>query len=197
MPGLQPKPMTFDAFLEWERRQPTRSEFVDGQIVAMTGGTQAHNTIQGNLYYSARSKLRGGPCRAFTSDMMVHTGRDNGRYPDLTIDCGTFRGDAQTASQPKVVFEVLSDTTQREDRTRKLADYNATPSITHYVLVEQDEARVYVYARAAHGEFSVVPQEIVGLSGSIDLPSAGISIGMAEVYEAIPLPDDRAQSNRS
>jgi len=180
-----PKPMSFDAYLEWERGQATRHEFVQGRIVAMTGGTQAHNIIQGNLYYAVRSKLRGGRCRTFTSDMLVHTGRDNGRYPDVTIDCGGFRGDAQTATEPAVVFEVPSDTTQREDRTRKLADYNATPSIAQYVLVEQDEARVYVYSRAAHGEFSVVPQEIVGLDGTIALPSAGISLSMAEVYEGV------------
>lgn len=195
MPSPQARPMTFAAFLERERHQPTRSEFVDGRIVAMTGGTQAHNAIQGNIYYAARSQLRGSACRVFTSDMLVRTARDSGRYPDVTIDCGAFRADAQTASQPVVVFEVLSDTAQREDRTRKLADYNATPSIAHYLLVEPDESRVYVHTRAAHGEFSVVPQEIVGLDGIIDLPSVNLSISMAEVYEGIPLPTPRPQSN--
>jgi len=117
--------------------------------------------------------------------MPTRTGRNNGRYPDVTIDCGPFRGEAHTASKPTVMFEILSETTQREDRTRKLADYNATPSITHYVLVEQDQPLVYVYGRAPHGEFSVIPREIEGLDAVIDLPSIGISITMAEVYEGI------------
>ena len=177
--------MAFEAFLEWERRQPTRHEFVDGPVIAMAGGSQAHNAIQGTLYFAARSKLSGKPCRPFTSDMLTRTGRGNGRYPDLTIDCGEFRADAQTASSPTVVFEVLSENTQREDRTRKLADYNATASIAQYVLIEADEPLAYVYSRAAHGEFSVIPQEIKGFDGEIVLPSVGIALSMAEVYEGI------------
>ena len=189
MASLQPQTMTFDAFVAWEQRQAIRHEFVDGQVIAMAGGSQAHNAIQGNLYFAARTRLRGGPCRPFTSDMLMRTGRDNGRYPDLTIDCGVFRGDAQTASLPRVVFEVLSDSTQREDRTRKLADYNATPSVAQYVLVEQDEPLAYVYSRTAHGEFSVVPREVKGLDGVIELASVGASLPMAEAYEGIVFPD--------
>ena len=185
-----PQLLTFDAFLDWERDQATRHACVDGEILAREGGTQAHATIQGNLYFAIRSKLRGSPCRPFTADMLTRTGRGNGRYPDVTIDCGPYRGEARTASQPTIIFEILSDSTQREDRTRKLADYNATPSIAHYVMVEQDEPLAYVYSRAHHGEFSVIPQEIKGLHAAIELPSVAIALTMAEVYEGIEFPTD-------
>ena len=190
MADSQLKVLTFEAFLEWERHQETRHEFVDGEILAMVGGSQAHAMIQVNLLVALRSKLRGSSCRPFTSDMLMRTGRNNGRYPDVTIDCGPYRGESRTASKPTVVFEVLSESTQREDRTRKLADYNATPSIAHYVMVEQDEPLAYVYSRAHHGEFSVIPQEIKGLHAAIELPSVAIALTMAEVYEGIEFPTD-------
>jgi len=131
------EPLTFDEFLRWEREQEYKHEFVDGQIVAMAGGTVAHNIIQANLIAAAAPKLRGSGCRPFSSDMLVRTGNGRGRYPDMTIDCGTPQGQDLVAPDPRVVFEVLSPETQRRDRTLKLADYNATPAIAHYVLIEQ------------------------------------------------------------
>lgn len=190
MASPQARPMSFDDLLAWEQRQPTRHEFVDGNILAMAGGSQAHNLIQGNLYATVREKLRGGPYRPFTSDMLARTGRDNGRYPDMTIACGAYLGTARISSRPTVVFEVLSDNTQREDRTRKLADYDATPTIAQYVLVQQEEPLAYVYSRAAHGGFSVIPVEVSGIDGEIDLPSVGISLAMADVYEGIVFAKD-------
>jgi Uma2 family endonuclease len=79
---------TFEEFLDWERHQETKHEFVDGEPVAMAGGSEAHNIIQGNLFAAALAKLRGSPCRPFPSDMAVKTGLQKGRYPDVTIDCG-------------------------------------------------------------------------------------------------------------
>jgi Uma2 family endonuclease len=177
--------MTFEGFLEWERQQDTKHEFVDGVPVAMAGGTEAHNIIQGNLFATALSKLRGGPCRPFPSDMLVRTGTGKGRYPDITIDCGQRNPANVVAPLPVVVFEVLSPETQREDRTLKLADYNATPSIAHYVLVEPSEPLVHVYHRGPHGDFELRPAEIRGLEGSLELPEVGVMLRMAEIYEGI------------
>ncbi len=66
--------MTFDEFLDWERRQETRHEFLDGIAVAMAGGTEAHNIVRNNLLVGSMTKLRGRPCRPFPSDMLVRTG---------------------------------------------------------------------------------------------------------------------------
>jgi hypothetical protein len=123
------KPLTFEQFLAWERGQELKHEFVDGEAIGMAGGTEAHSVIQANLIAAAAPKLRGSGCRPFTSDMLVRTGTDRGRYPDMTIDCGERRAQNLVAPEPKVVFEVLSEDTQQRDRTIKLADYNATPSI--------------------------------------------------------------------
>jgi Uma2 family endonuclease len=182
-PSVQP--LTFDQFLAWERRQERKHELVDGLPVAMAGGTVAHSMIQVNLITAAAPKLRGSGCQPFPSDMLVRTGNERGRYPDMTIDCGPHRLDDVVAPDPRVVFEVLSADTQRQDRTTKLADYNATPSIAHYVLIEQGEPLVHVYSRGPHGDFNLRPREIRGLNGMVELPAVGISLAMTEIYDRL------------
>ena len=178
-------PMTFEQFLEWERSQERKHEFVDGEVFAMAGASEAHNIIQVNLLTAAAPKLRGSACRPFPSDMLVRTGTERGRYPDMTIDCGPRRADNLIAPDPRVVFEILSQDSQHQDRTIKLADYNATPSIAHYVLVEQRAALVHVYSRGPHGDFNLRPQEIRGLDGVVQLPAIGISLTMTEIYDGL------------
>ncbi len=179
------QPMTFEQFLDWERRQEFKHEFVDGEAIAMAGASEAHNIIQVNLLTAAAPKLRGSGCRPFPSDMLVRTGTDRGRYPDMTIDCGPRRADNVIAPEPRVVFEILSQDSQQQDRTIKLADYNATPSIAHYVLIEQRTPVVDVYSRGPHGDFNLRPQAIRGLHGVIDLPAIGISLTMTEIYDGL------------
>jgi Uma2 family endonuclease len=75
--------------------------------------------------------------------------------------------------------------TQKEDRTIKLAEYSAVPSIAHYVLVEQSEYLVHVYSRVGTGDFIIRPREARGLDGTIELPAIGISMSLAEIYEGL------------
>jgi len=182
----QPR-MTFDEFLEWERHQDTRHEFLDGVAVAIAGGTEAHNIIQTNLLAVSLSKLRGSPCRPFPSDMLVRTGTAKGRYLDMTIDCGPRSPSNVVAPNPVVVFVVLSPDTQKEDRTLKLADDNATLSIAHYVLVEPSEPVVHIYDRGPHGDFNLRPQEVHRLDAGIDLQAVGLTLMMTEIYDGLDL----------
>jgi Uma2 family endonuclease len=146
---------------------------------------EGHNIIQGNLFAAALAKLRGSPCRPFPSDMAVKTGFQKGRYPDVTIDCGTRDPGNQAAPDPRVVFEVLSHETQKEDRTIKLAEYSAVPTIAHYVLLEPSECLVHVYSCAGTGDFIIKPQDIRGLDDTFELPAIGISMSVAEIYEGL------------
>lgn len=187
MAQIKPQPWTFDEFLDWERGQEGKHEFEEGRAVAMAGGSEAHSTIQANLIAAAAPKLRGSACRALTSDMLVRTGTGRGRYPDMTIDCGPRRAQNLVAPDPRVVFEVLSVETQRRDRTINLADYNATPSIAHYVLVEPEEFLVHVYDRGPHGDFNFRPREVRGADGAVELPGVGIALTMREIYDGLDL----------
>ena len=187
----QPQPaipmMSFEQYLIWERRQEIRHEFIDGVAVAMAGGNEAHNIIQANLLAAALTRLRGSGCRPFPSDMKVLTGTGRGRYPDMTVDCGPRNAANVLAPMPVAVFEVLSPDTQKEDRTVKLADYNATPSIAHYVLVEPSESLVHVYSRGPHGDFTLRPDEVRGFDAAVELPAVKLSLPMAEIYDGLDL----------
>lgn len=176
---------TFEEFLDWERFQDVRHDLIDGVPVAMTGASEGHNIILGNIFAALLSKLRGGPCRPFTSDMAMKTGVRSGRYPDVSVDCGPRNPANRAAPHPVVVFEVLSPTTEGEDRTVKLSEYNDVSSIQSYVLVEQAEPLVYAYSRGQTGDFKLRPEDIRGLDALIDLPAIGTMLTLREVYEGL------------
>ncbi|RIY02061.1 Uma2 family endonuclease [Aureimonas flava] len=174
-------------FLLWEEGQECRHELVEGHPILMAGGTQAHALIAANIVSTLRSLLRGSPCRPVGSDLripIVKTG--NVRYPDATIDCGPFRPDAHDASEPNVVFEVLSQSTGWYDQTRKLRDYESVASIRQYVCVSQSETRVSLWLRDDVGR--LVPQDdILHGSVAIDLATTSFALPLAEIYEGTAL----------
>ena len=180
------KPWTWGAYLDWEGKQPIRYELVDGQVYAMGGGTLAHDVIANNLRREMAVQLRGGRCRAYGPDVKVATGTGNARYPDAIIDCGRFVPSALQAQEPTVVFEVLSKSTAWIDQNLKLRDYDATRTIMHYVLITQDEPRVMVYARGDDGRLDLRTAMLLsGVDATVDLPSAGILLRLAGLYEGM------------
>jgi Uma2 family endonuclease len=163
---------TWEAYLDWEARQPLRYELVDGQVYAMGGGTAEHDTIGNNLRAALHTQLRGKPCRPHGPDLKVRAGKD-GRYPDALIDCGPRVAGSLHAQEPVAVFEVLSKSTGWIDQSLKLRDYDATPTIRTYVLIAQDEQRAMVYRRDEGGgwisralSFSKVRTRLSGLRSS-------------------------------
>jgi Uma2 family endonuclease len=177
---------TYDDFMNWESFQSAKHDLVEGEPVAMAGGSEGHSIIQVNICNAMQNKLgRGNPCRVFNSDMAVQTGVKSGRYPDATIDCGPRNPANRSAPKPTVVFEVLSPETQKDDRTVKLHEYSSVETIAHYVLVEQAEPLVHVYSRGDNGDFFIRPLEIKGLDSSFELPAVGISISMSEIYDGL------------
>jgi Uma2 family endonuclease len=176
---------TWEAYLEWEARQPIRHELVDGQVYAMGGGTAEHYTIGNNLRAALHAQMRGKPCRAHGPDLKVRAGKD-GRYPDALIDCGPRIPGALHAQEPVAVFEVLSKSTGWIDQSLKLRDYDATPTIRSYVLISQDEQRAMVYTRDADGRLGVQTAVLVeGADASIELPAFGLALPFSALYEGL------------
>jgi hypothetical protein len=143
-----PPSMMFDQFLDWERQQEFKRGLVDARPLAIAGGSMAHSVIQVNLIAATAPKLHGSGGRPFASDMLVRTDTERGRDLDMTIRYGPLRGEDRVAPNSKLVSGMLFEHTQRQDRTVKLADYNAPPSIAHYVLIEQSEPDVMCVAAA-------------------------------------------------
>ena len=179
------RPMTLEQFLAWEDRQELRYEFDGFQPIAMTGGTRAHAAIQVNIIFSLTGRLRGKPCRAFGSELKILVaGRI--RYPDAFVVCTPGANGTKVVADPVVVFEVLSESTAREDIFAKNAEYRATPSIQRYIILEQTQAAAVVFARKGEDWIS----EVVTDKGVLRMPEIGIEVPLAELYADIDLTTD-------
>ncbi len=141
--------MTPEEYLEWEAKQELRHEYIDGEILAMTGGTLPHTKIYLNFYRALYPHLRQMGCEAYVSDAKVQANK-NSRYfyPDLVVTCDPDDLKAKDFIQnPKIIVEVLSPSTANYDRTKKLKYYRQIPSLQEYVLVDSEEIAVEVYRR--------------------------------------------------
>ena len=179
-------PMALAEFLVWEERQPLRHEFDGLRPIAMTGGTRAHAAIQANLAITVGGRLRGGPCRFYGSDLKIRTGDDHIRYPDGFVSCTPGEGASTVVSDPVVIFEVLSPATAAVDRIVKAREYQATPSVLRYVMLEQDRIAATVYARAGDGWV----HEILIADSMLAMPEIGVAFPLAELYEGLVFPPE-------
>ena len=173
--------MTLAEFLEWEERQPMRYEFDGIGPVAMTGGTYGHSTIQGNLATAVGGRLRGKPCRFHGSHLKFQVAEGHVRYPDSMVVCSPVDRTATVVYDPVVVFEVLSPSTARDDRIVKAREYQATPSVQRYVMLEQDGVSATVYARSRE----TWTHEILIADSILALPEIGVELPLAELYDGI------------
>ena len=168
-------------YLALEERSEERHEFFDGQVFAMAGASQRHNQIAGNIYIALRS-IRTANCRVLIADVKF---KRNSRtlYPDVMVSC-TPATDSHIETQPCLVIEVLSATTEAFDRGEKLHTYLATPELEAYLMVSQSERRVDVYRRAgSFWHFASVTE------GRIDLPCPLGTLSLDEIYGDIDLVD--------
>ena len=169
--------MTPDDYLAHEHGQEVRHELVDGYLYAMTGASDRHEEIALNLASALRIHLRGGPCRAYKGDLKIRAA-DDFYYPDVFVRCGEERGDPYFKTDPVVIAEVLSPSTQRHDRGDKRLAYRRLPTLREYVLIAQDRPRVELLRRGEEA-----PTVLERPSDVLVLDSLGFSMTLAELYE--------------
>src|SRR4051812_41215803 len=132
---------TIEEYLHFEESAVDRHEFHDGEILAMSGGTYEHSIINANVIAAVGSRLRGGPCRVAESNLRVRIGMlSKYVYPDMSIICGPPEFDPSdpkrtTVLNPRVIVEVLSESTENYDRSGKFILYRMVESHEEYVLV--------------------------------------------------------------
>lgn len=153
LPAL--KPMSLAQFLAWEGRQEPRYEFGGFRPVAVTGGTYRHDRIIFSLHRALDRALRGKPCRPGGPNIKVLTAGEKARYPDALVTCAPVDPKATVAPDPVVVFEVVSAGSARDDRITKLREYQATPSMRRYVILEQDGIAAAVIERRGDDTWAV------------------------------------------
>lgn len=183
-----PQPFyTVEQYLEQEEKAETKSEYLSGQIFAMSGGSPRHSEIGTTLARLVGNQVRHEPCRTYNSDLRVtimQTGLKT--YPDLTVVCGEpyFHPlDTNSLINPQVLFEVLSPSTEGYDRGEKWANYRQLDSLQEYVLVSQHTPQVEVYTRQDDGAWKFTAT--TAMDGKISLPSLGCELEMADIYEKI------------
>jgi Uma2 family endonuclease len=185
--------LTEAEYLEIERAALFKSEFYQGEMFAMSGGTLQHSLIATNLAGEFRQRLKGGSCVAYNTDLRVKVEAAGlYTYPDLSVICGPARfveGTNDTVVNPTILVEVLSDSTEAYDRGTKFEQYRQIPTLQEYLLVSQKAPRIEQFKRQANGEWLL--KIAAGLDQSLELPSLGIVISLAEVFaqvDFIPAP---------
>jgi Uma2 family endonuclease len=174
-------------YLRLERQAETRSEYFDGEIFAMAGGTRAHSLIATNLARELSSQLKTSDGAAYNADLRVKveaTGLVT--YPDVSIVCGAQRfldEQEDTLLNPTVVIEVLSDSTEAYDRGKKFEHIRQISSCREYLLVSQKEPRIEQFIRQSNGEWTL--KEAGGLSAEMRLPSLDIVLRLQEVFAKV------------
>lgn len=181
--------MTVDEYLRFEESSNCRHEFVEGQVFAMTGSTEAHNVICVNLLTRIHSHLRGTGCRAFINDMKVHVKAANSfYYPDIMVTCEPFQSDSVFKSSPVLLVEVLSKSTRQVDKREKLVAYRKLSTLQEYVIVHQYKMFVELYSKDADGTWQCIllsrSDELVLRS----LPGGDLTIPVGDIYETIDIP---------
>lgn len=188
MSNAAEKLKSLEEFLAWEREEPERYEYAGGVATMMTGAPLAHVTITMNIAFSLRQSLRNSGCRPFANDAKV-LAAGSVRYPDIAVTCTSFSGKDDVVPNPIVVIEVISPSTEREDRGRKKFDYFATPSIQQYAIIEQDARRIDLYTRSGDRW----TDEIIEGDALVKLSSIGVDISLDTIYEDTELDVTRRQ----
>jgi Uma2 family endonuclease len=187
MSAVQDRRYTVEEYLAREKVAPSKSEFYRGQIFAMSGGTPRHNTIGGNIFASLRGRLRGTPCRPFNSDQRIRIPANGlSTYPDVSVVCGELQLDAQdreAINNPRVIFEVLSKSTESYDRGKKFDLYRQLESLGEYILVAQEEPQVERFVRQEDGSWLLTVFK--GLEAVLEISALYCLLPLSEIYEDV------------
>jgi Uma2 family endonuclease len=188
----QPRRHTVEEYLRIERDSSERHDYIDGEIVAMSGGSYNHSLIISNTVRELGNRLKGKPCRALESNLRVGIPRTPRlMYPDILVICGKPEFDPrddhnETVTNPRLVIEVLSPTTERHDRGEKFRRYRQLESLQEYVLVSQERPSVETYFRQPEGTWLMAPY--AGMESTVRLRSVEIDLPMTEIYAGVEFP---------
>ncbi len=185
----QPKQRyTLEEYFELERTSEIKYEYWDGEVFAMSGASPAHEAVLVNVITQFRNKLRGRPCHVFTSNLRVKVpAAPPYRYPDLTALCGQPEyeviGGVRALTDPTLIVEILSPSTEAYNRGDKFSEYKSIPSFAEYLLIAQHRPHVTHYVRQADGSWSY--EEANAIVATLSLPTIECELSLGEVYQDV------------
>lgn len=182
--------LTPEEYLSIERRADVKHEFYRGEMFAMSGASFIQSRIQSNLVHRLNQLLEGSPCQVVGSDMRVCVSATGlYTYPDVVLFCGPpefVDSQSDTLTNPTVLIEILSDSTEAYDRGEKAKQYRGIASLREYVLVSQSSPLVEVLRRQLDGTWSL--SEADTLADSITLESIGGTVPLSQIYARVEFP---------
>ncbi len=151
--------MTPQEYLEWEEQQPIKYEYIDGEVLAMTGGTLPHNSIALNLASALKTHLRGKGCKVFIADAKVGVSTNGPfHYPDVMVTCDNRDQTARNVVyHPCLIVEVLSPGTEGFDRGKKFKHYRRIDTLKEYVIIDGEKMNVECYRLNEKGKWELTP----------------------------------------
>lgn len=179
--------LTPEQYLEIERKADYKSEYLSGEMFSMAGAGIRHNQLIVNVGAALHRQLRGGPCAVFLTDLRLFvpsTGLYT--YPDVMVICGApvHIGDQRDiVTNPRLIMEVLSDSTKNYDRGEKFRHYRSIPEFSEYLLIAQDALRIEHHVRQPDGSW--IFREFTAGRDVIELASIGCSLNAAAIYEDV------------
>jgi len=175
---------TVDEYFVVEAMSPVRNEYFDGEILAMAGGSPNHNRIARNVLLSLEPKLRDGRCESLGSDTRILTASGLYTYPDAVVICGPIILSGETVTNPTVLVEVLSPSTQAYDRGEKFELYRSIPTFRDYLLIEQ--GAIDVEHRRREGD-RWLSERKTSLEDVIRLGSIEVDLRIADLYARVEM----------
>lgn len=176
---------TFDDYLRVEHDSGIKHEFLSGQVWAMSGGSPSHAAIAAKIGALLTVALEGKPCRTFSADLRIRVEESGlATYPDVSVVCGSLELDPEdskghTVTNPRVIVEVLSPSTEDYDRGEKLGHYKTIPSLEEVVLVAHDRREIEVVRREPDGSWS---RHVARDGEDATLASLGCVLPIVDVY---------------
>ena len=180
--SAQPK-LTAREYLTQERLSDTKHEFINGEIFAMAGASEAHNIIVMNIGASLHSQAKKRPCRVYPSDLRVQL-NDGYVYPDITMLCGKPEFvEKDNLTNPNLIIEVSSPTTEDYDLGGKFARYRQLESLQDYIIVAQDKIKVLHYTRQDENHWLLT--ELTDKKAFIDINYLQCQLLLEDIYDKV------------
>jgi len=191
MSAVPSRRLSPEEYLAIERAAEERSEYLDGVMYAMSGASYRHELIVSNLVRELGTRLKGGPCRALASNLRVRAAEKKGlfAYPDVVVVCGEPRfvdDKPDTLTNPTLIVEVLSKSTEDYDRGRKFAEYRRNPTFVEYLVVAQDQVHVEHHTKQTDGDWKL--SETDGIDDVLVFPSIGVRLPIGDIYDGVTFP---------
>lgn len=183
--------MSVEEYFQLCREQPdTRYEYLDGYAYMLAGGTARHSRIKLNISFELMGALGDGPCTVYDSDMKAHIAKERYFLPDISVSCDPRdnQENNDTLQFPRLIFEVLSPSTEAYDRGKKFRLYQGLATIQEYVLVDTQQPVVEVYHRAENHFWTYT---LFGPGEQIELHSINVSIPITSIYKNIRFKDEK------